>query len=79
MELVEFLKFPEKFSAVVAKIPKGALLMCPPGVGKTLVAKAVAGEAGVPFFQMAGSEFVEMFVGVGASRVRDLLLGQVSG
>jgi cell division protease FtsH len=71
-ELVEFLKFPERFTALGAKMPKGALLMGPPGVGKTLLAKAVAGEAKVPFFEMAGSGFVEMFVGVGASRVRNL-------
>ena len=71
-EVVEFLKFPEKFSALGAKIPKGVLLVGSPGTGKTLLAKAVAGEAGVPFFSISGSEFVEMFVGVGASRVRDL-------
>ncbi len=71
-EIVEFLKFPERFLALGAKIPKGALLMGPPGTGKTLMARAVAGEAGVPFFSISGSEFVEMFVGVGASRVRDL-------
>ncbi|CAJ1829615.1 unnamed protein product [Sphenostylis stenocarpa] len=71
-EIVEFLKTPEKFSAVGAKIPKGVLLVGPPGTGKTLLAKAIAGEAGVPFFSLSGSEFVEMFVGVGASRVRDL-------
>lgn len=69
---MEFLKKPEKFTAVGAKIPKGALLIGPPGTGKTLLAKAIAGEAGVPFFSVSGSEFVEMFVGVGASRVRDL-------
>jgi len=72
MEIVEFLKKPEKFTAVGAKIPKGCLLVGPPGTGKTLLAKAIAGEAGVPFFSVSGSEFVEMFVGVGASRVRDL-------
>eukprot|EP01026_Neomeris_dumetosa_P029138 TRINITY_DN2361_c0_g1_i4.p1 TRINITY_DN2361_c0_g1~~TRINITY_DN2361_c0_g1_i4.p1 ORF type:complete len:664 (-),score=95.39 TRINITY_DN2361_c0_g1_i4:365-2356(-) len=72
MEVVEFLKQPEKFTAVGAKIPKGVLLVGPPGTGKTLLAKAIAGEAGVPFFSISGSEFVEMFVGVGASRVRDL-------
>ena len=71
-EIREFLSEPEKFRAVGAKIPKGVLLYGPPGTGKTLLAKAVAGEAGVPFFSMAASEFVEMFVGVGASRVRDL-------
>jgi|TARA_B110000208_G_scaffold28724_1_gene37553 cell division protease FtsH len=71
-EVVTFLKKPEKFTAVGAKIPKGVLLVGPPGTGKTLLAKAIAGEAGVPFFSISGSEFVEMFVGVGASRVRDL-------
>ncbi|HFC09930.1 MAG TPA: ATP-dependent zinc metalloprotease FtsH [Chloroflexi bacterium] len=71
-EVVEFLKEPEKFLALGARIPKGVLLVGPPGTGKTLLAKAVAGEAGVPFFSISGSEFVEMFVGVGASRVRDL-------
>ncbi len=71
-EIVEFLKFPDKFTAVGARIPKGVLLVGPPGAGKTLLSKAVAGEAGVPFFSISGSEFVEMFVGVGASRVRDL-------
>ncbi|KAJ8549812.1 hypothetical protein K7X08_033519 [Anisodus acutangulus] len=71
-EIVEFLKTPEKFAAVGAKIPKGVLLVGPPGTGKTLLAKAIAGEAGVPFFSLSGSEFIEMFVGVGASRVRDL-------
>ncbi|WP_454931154.1 ATP-dependent zinc metalloprotease FtsH [Actinomyces israelii] len=71
-EIREFLSEPEKFQAVGAKIPKGVLLYGPPGTGKTLLARAVAGEAGVPFFSMSGSEFVEMFVGVGASRVRDL-------
>ncbi|MFB6275750.1 MAG: ATP-dependent zinc metalloprotease FtsH2 [Halothece sp.] len=71
-EVVTFLKQPERFTAVGAKIPKGALLVGPPGTGKTLMAKAIAGEAGVPFFSISGSEFVEMFVGVGASRVRDL-------
>ena len=72
MEVVEFLKRPERFTSVGAKIPKGVLLVGPPGTGKTLLAKAIAGEAGVPFFSISGSEFVEMFVGVGASRVRDL-------
>eukprot|EP00873_Tetraselmis_striata_P011699 jgi/Tetstr1/431963/TSEL_021440.t1 len=72
MEVVEFLKRPERFTAVGASIPKGVLLVGPPGTGKTLLAKAIAGEAGVPFFSISGSEFVEMFVGVGASRVRDL-------
>src|ERR671931_206464 len=71
-EVVEFLKYPEKFSALGARIPKGVLLVGPPGTGKTLLSRAVAGEAGVPFFSISGSEFVEMFVGVGASRVRDL-------
>ena len=71
-EIVEFLKYPEKFVALGARIPKGCLLVGPPGTGKTLLSKAVAGEAGVPFFSISGSEFVEMFVGVGASRVRDL-------
>ena len=71
-EVVEFLKYPEKFSTVGARIPRGVLLVGPPGTGKTLLARAVAGEAGVPFFSISGSEFVEMFVGVGASRVRDL-------
>ncbi len=71
-EVVDFLKNPDRFTAVGAKIPKGCLLVGPPGTGKTLLAKAVAGEAGVPFFSISGSEFVEMFVGVGASRVRDL-------
>jgi cell division protease FtsH len=70
--VVEFLKKPERFTAVGAKIPKGVLLVGPPGTGKTLLAKAIAGEAGVPFFSISGSEFVEVFVGVGASRVRDL-------
>lgn len=71
-EVVEFLKFPKKFESVGAKIPKGVLLVGPPGTGKTMMARAVAGEANVPFFSISGSEFVEMFVGVGASRVRDL-------
>ena len=71
-EIVEFLKFPKKFESVGARIPKGVMLVGPPGTGKTLLARAVAGEAGVPFFSISGSEFVEMFVGVGASRVRDL-------
>ena len=72
VEIVEFLKQPKKFAELGAKIPKGVLLVGPPGTGKTLLARAVAGEAGVPFFSISGSEFVEMFVGVGASRVRDL-------
>lgn len=71
-EVVDFLKFPERFTSIGAKIPSGVLLVGPPGTGKTLIARAVAGEAGVPFFSISGSEFVEMFVGVGASRVRDL-------
>lgn len=71
-EIVEFLRYPKKFEAVGARIPKGVLLIGPPGTGKTLLARAVAGEANVPFFSISGSEFVEMFVGVGASRVRDL-------
>ena len=71
-EVVEFLKFPEKFAALGARIPHGVLLIGPPGTGKTMLARAVSGEAGVPFFSISGSEFVEMFVGVGASRVRDL-------
>ena len=71
-EIIEFLKSPEKFSRLGGKIPKGALLLGPPGTGKTLLAKAVAGEAGTPFFSISGADFVEMFVGVGASRVRDL-------
>jgi cell division protease FtsH len=71
-EVVDFLKYPKKYTGVGARIPKGVLLVGPPGTGKTLLAKAVAGEAGVPFFSISGSDFVEMFVGVGASRVRDL-------
>ena len=71
-EVVEFLKFPDKFAALGARIPRGVLMVGPPGTGKTLLSRAVAGEAGVPFFSISGSEFVEMFVGVGASRVRDL-------
>ncbi|MBP3411122.1 MAG: AAA family ATPase, partial [Clostridia bacterium] len=71
-EVVQFLKNPKKFTRVGAKIPTGMLLVGPPGTGKTLLARAVAGEAGVPFFTISGSDFVEMFVGVGASRVRDL-------
>ncbi|MBR6270427.1 MAG: AAA family ATPase, partial [Bacteroidales bacterium] len=72
MEIVDFLKNPKRYTSLGGKIPKGALLVGPPGTGKTLLAKAVAGEADVPFFSMSGSDFVEMFVGVGASRVRDL-------
>ena len=72
-EIIDFLKFPEKYTQVGARIPKGVLLEGAPGTGKTLLAKAVAGEAGVPFFSISGSDFVEMFVGVGASRVRDML------
>jgi len=71
-EIVEFLRNPQKFSKLGGKIPTGALLVGPPGTGKTLLAKAIAGEAGVPFFTISGSDFVEMFVGVGASRVRDM-------
>ncbi|MEW6434423.1 MAG: ATP-dependent zinc metalloprotease FtsH [Myxococcota bacterium] len=74
MEVVNFLKHPAKYQAVGARVPKGVLLVGPPGTGKTLLARAVAGESGVPFFSMSGSEFVEMFVGVGASRVRDLFV-----
>ncbi|WP_297430847.1 AAA family ATPase, partial [Clostridium sp.] len=72
MEIVDFLKNPKKYTDLGGKIPKGALLVGPPGTGKTLLAKAVAGEAKVPFFSLSGSDFVEMFVGVGASRVRDM-------
>src|SRR5690606_239931 len=72
VEIVEFLKQPRRFTELGARIPKGVLLVGPPGTGKTLLSKAVAGEAGVPFFSISGSDFVEMFVGVGASRVRDL-------
>ena len=72
VEIVDFLKNPERYAALGAKIPKGVLLVGPPGTGKTLLAKAVAGEANVPFFSVSGSSFIEMFVGVGASRVRDL-------
>ncbi|MEO7202727.1 MAG: ATP-dependent metallopeptidase FtsH/Yme1/Tma family protein, partial [Candidatus Tumulicola sp.] len=71
-EIVDFLKYPKKYQAVGARIPKGVLLLGPPGTGKTLLARAIAGEAGVPFLSISGSDFVEMFVGVGASRVRDL-------
>lgn len=72
IEFVDFLKNPEKYKKLGAKIPRGALLTGPPGCGKTLLAKAVAGEAGVPFLSISGSDFVQMYVGVGASRVRDL-------
>jgi len=72
IEFVDFLKHPKKYQALGARVPRGALLCGPPGTGKTLLAKAVAGEAGVPFLSTSGSEFVEMFVGVGASRVRDM-------
>ena len=78
MEFVHFLKNPSKYSALGAKIPRGALLVGPPGTGKTLLAKATAGEAGVPFLTISGSDFMEMFVGVGPSRVRDLF-AQVRG
>ena len=71
-EIVEYLKDPQKFQRLGGKIPKGCLLVGPPGTGKTLLARAIAGEANVPFFTISGSDFVEMFVGVGASRVRDL-------
>src|SRR5207302_6798532 len=71
-EVIDFLKTPAKFGRLGAKLPKGVLLVGPPGTGKTLLARAVAGEAGVPFFSISGSDFVEMFVGVGAARVRDL-------
>src|SRR5437764_15271184 len=71
-EIVDFLKAPDKFQRLGAQVPRGVLLVGPPGTGKTLLARAVAGEAGVPFFSINGSEFVEMFVGVGAARVRDL-------
>ena len=71
-EIIDFLKDPQKFQKLGGKIPKGVLLVGPPGTGKTLLAKAIAGEANVPFFSISGSDFVEMFVGVGASRVRDL-------
>ena len=73
-EIIEFLKDPKKFTRLGGRIPKGVLLMGAPGTGKTLLAKAIAGEAGVPFFSISGSDFVEMFVGVGASRVRDLFI-----
>ncbi|MFX9664860.1 AAA family ATPase, partial [Acinetobacter baumannii] len=72
VEIVDFLKNPQEYGRLGARIPKGVLLVGPPGTGKTLLAKAVAGEAAVPFFSISGSEFVEMFVGVGAARVRDL-------
>src|SRR6478735_1680673 len=71
-EIISFLKDPKKFTKLGGRIPKGVLMMGPPGTGKTLLARAIAGEAGVPFFSISGSDFVEMFVGVGASRVRDL-------
>ena len=71
-EIKDFLKDPSKYKALGARIPRGVLLYGPPGTGKTLLARAIAGEAGVPFYSMAGSDFVEMFVGLGASRVRDL-------
>ena len=71
-EIVDFLKYPKKYQSLGARIPKGVLLLGPPGTGKTLLARAIAGEAGVPFLSISGSDFVEMFVGVGASRVRDL-------
>ena len=71
-EVVDFLKFPDRFAEIGARVPKGVLLVGPPGTGKTLIARAVAGEAGVPFMSVTGSDFMEMFVGVGASRVRDL-------
>ena len=73
-EIIEFLKDPKKFTRLGGRIPKGVLLMGSPGTGKTLLARAIAGEAGVPFFSISGSDFVEMFVGVGASRVRDLFV-----
>lgn len=73
-EIVDFLKDPQKFTKLGGRIPKGVLLVGTPGTGKTLLAKAIAGEAGVPFFSISGSDFVEMFVGVGASRVRDLFV-----
>src|SRR5207253_4467155 len=71
-EVVDFLRSPEKFQRLGAQVPKGVLLVGPPGTGKTLLARAVAGEAGVPFYRISGSEFIQMFVGVGASRVRDM-------
>ena len=71
-EVVDFLRSPEKYQKLGGRIPKGVLLVGPPGTGKTLLAKAIAGEAGVPFFSLSGSDFVEMFVGVGAARVRDM-------
>src|SRR5213076_2637389 len=71
-EIVEFLRSPEKFQRLGAVVPKGVLLIGPPGTGKTLIARAVAGEAGVPFYSISGSEFIQMFVGVGASRVHDM-------
>ena len=77
-EIVEFLRTPGKYQALGGRIPRGVLLVGPPGTGKTLLAKAVAGEAGVPFFSLSGSDFVEMFVGVGAARVRDMFAQAVA-
>jgi cell division protease FtsH len=74
MEVIEFLKEPQRFTRIGGMIPRGILLVGPPGTGKTMLAKAVAGESGVPFFSLSGSEFVEMFVGLGAARVRDLFI-----
>ncbi len=78
-EIIDFLHNPQKYTEIGAKLPKGALLVGPPGTGKTLLAKAVAGEANVPFFSISGSDFVEMFVGVGASRVRTCLRRPTGG